>query len=84
MVFNDLVITLYLKYAKISLPFEFLSTIPHINSESNPRGVARDFLEGGSKSSKMLPTGWTTKKILGYVTTKTVNFDPFSMRFHVL
>ena len=48
------------------------------------RDVARNFLEGGSKSSKMLATGWTAKKIFGYVTAKTVNFGPFSMRFHAL
>ena len=51
---------------------------------SNNRGVPRNFLEGGSKSSKMSTTGWPTNKIFGYGTAKTVKFGPFSMRFHVL
>ena len=28
--------------------------------------------------------GWPTKKILGYEAAKTVSFEPFLMRFHVL
>ena len=38
------------------------------------RGVARNFLERGLKSLK----------ILDYGTAKTVNFEPFSMRFQAL
>ena len=40
------------------------------------KGVARKFLEGGSKSSKMSATGWLTKKILGYgKAKKNVKFE---------
>ena len=49
------------------------------------RGVAMNFLEGGSKSSKMSATMVDRrKKILGCGTAKTVNFGAFSTRFHVL
>ena len=51
------------------------------------RGVARNVLEGGSKSSEIFFVGhhgWSTKKILGCGMAKTVNFGPFSMIFHVL
>ena len=48
------------------------------------QGVARKFVEGGSKSSKMSATGLPTKNILGYRTAKTVNFGPFSMRFQMI
>ena len=41
-------------------------------------------LKGGSKSSKMSAIGWLTKKILGYRTTKTLNFGPFSIRFQII
>ena len=53
--------------------------------KQNYRGVARNFLEGASKSSKMLATMVERRrKIFGYGTAETVNLGPFSMRFHVL
>ena len=50
-----------------------------IDDASNARGVTRNFLEGGSKSSKI-----SAEENLGCGTAKTVNFGPFPMRFHVL
>ena len=46
------------------------------------RGVAKIFLEGLQNFRPR--NGWLTNKTLGHGTGKTVNFGPFSMRFHVL
>ena len=49
------------------------------------RGAARNFLEGGSKSSEMLAT--MVGQIIKFWVcrmAKTVNSGPFSIRFHVL